>query len=106
MTIKDRGAKKWTSFFMPQHVDMIRDLHEEMERMKKPELDEQELEKLDIELQYAIHHDLQVELEYYHDYEVRRVTGLIRSIDYVTRKVWLNHGLVLSLDDILDARTL
>lgn len=106
MSIKDRGTKKWTSFFIPQHVEMIRNMIDEDERMRKPELDDQEKEELDLALHYAIHHDREVELEMIGTYRIETITGRIRSIDMLERKIRFENGRSVPMDDIRNVRVL
>lgn len=41
MDIKDRGTIKWTAMMLPEHVELLKQLEHEQQKVKKPELDEQ-----------------------------------------------------------------
>lgn len=45
--IKDRGLLKWsTSMMLPEHNEMLKQLNLEMEKMKRPKNDEQQIEEM------------------------------------------------------------
>jgi len=37
---KDRGNIKWTSLMLPEHVQMVKEIWKEEEKVQKPVLDE------------------------------------------------------------------
>lgn len=45
--LKDKGAKKWTSFMLPEQRKFLGDGHLNTEKVEKPILDEYEREDLD-----------------------------------------------------------
>lgn len=104
--IKDRGIKKWTSFFLPEHAKMLQEMLDETNWIEKPELDEQKKEELDLALHYAIHHNREVELEVFVNHKVEIMSGRVDSINMLNRKIYLEDGTSIPLNDILNVRVL
>ncbi|GGA31533.1 YolD-like family protein [Psychrobacillus lasiicapitis] len=44
--IRDRGMKKWQGMMLPEHVRLLHRRRENLTKVRRPELDEQELESL------------------------------------------------------------
>lgn len=97
MTINDRGTIKWTSIMLPEHVKMLDKIFNEPE--KKPVLDEQEIQEINMKLYQAIHHDLPVEIQYYADYDYKTVQGRLKKID--TEHLYLNDFTKIPLRDVI-----
>jgi len=103
VTIKDRGTRKWNSFWIPDHVQMVHGMFEEEEIEKKPELDEQELEEMNAYLYYALHEGIEVEITYYSNHRLKKITSKIQSINMVHRYIILDNEerMWLSTEDIV-----
>ncbi|WP_249305853.1 YolD-like family protein [Lederbergia citrea] len=43
MDITDRGMKKWHGFFIPEHVSSQKEMRHDVEKVRKPILDENQL---------------------------------------------------------------
>lgn len=107
MSIKDRGTKKWTSFFIPEQIKMINQMYKEDEYKKRPLLDEQELEEINLTIHHALHQGVPVEITYFQDHDYQTVKGTLLSIDLYRRKVRFQDEkkTEISLDDILCVST-
>ena len=44
--LRDRGSIKWVSMMLPEHVELIKEYHEGLDKVKKPVLDEQKYDEL------------------------------------------------------------
>src|SRR5690606_1702662 len=102
MIINDRGTIKWTSIMLPEHVQMLDKIFNEPEKKKKPVLDEQEVEEINMNLHQAIHQDLPVEIQYYNNHDYKTVQGKLKKID--TEYLYLNDDgyTKVPLKDIID----
>ncbi|MGD7045763.1 YolD-like family protein [Jeotgalibacillus proteolyticus] len=40
----DRGTIKWTSLMLPEHVEMVKEIYKEQNKVDKPLLDEQQIQ--------------------------------------------------------------
>lgn len=106
MTLKDRGTKKWTSFWIPQHVQMVHHMFEEDTYETKPQLDEQELEEINNRLHYALHQGIEVEITYFTHHQKQKITGKIHSIHLLHRTITLDNEerTKLKMDNVLHIR--
>ncbi|WP_254434246.1 YolD-like family protein [Halobacillus sp. Marseille-Q1614] len=87
MQSRDRGTIKWTSLMLPEHVEMIKKVWKEDERVEKGILDEQKAAEIDFVLQRALHDRLTVDLRVHNgfDYDVWRLK--ITDVNKRERKV-------------------
>ncbi|MFC8062242.1 YolD-like family protein, partial [Bacillus velezensis] len=46
--LRDRGAIKWTSMMLPEHLTQLKQDLLDVSKMEKPSLDEQQIEEIDI----------------------------------------------------------
>lgn len=60
---KDRGSIKWTSLMLPEHVDMLRNLWKEDERVERGWMEEQQAASIDFVLKHAMNEKLPVCIE-------------------------------------------
>lgn len=108
--IKDRGTKKWTSIMYPEYVKGLRKLNEELNKEKRPILDEQKIWENEVKLQMALHNSLTVELKLYNDGHFVDVQGKILLMDSVNKSVRLaNDDLEyeqIKFNDIVDVTVL
>ena len=102
--IKDRGTKKWTSIMLPEHVKALRELNEELNRLQKPILDEQQVWENKVKLQMALHNDLTVKLKVYNDGHFDDIKGKILLMDSVSKSVRLDidESIEIEFNDIID----
>ncbi|WP_082389575.1 YolD-like family protein [Lysinibacillus sp. ZYM-1] len=53
--LKDRGIKKWnTSLMLSEHVNLLKKALEELNDIKKPQVDEQQLEEMNLTFQLVL----------------------------------------------------
>lgn len=79
---RDRGTIKWTSLMLPEHVEMIKQVWKEDERIEKPILDEQKMEEIDIALHLAMKDDLTIKIQYHNGFDFSCAKIKITSIEF------------------------
>ncbi|MFQ3546365.1 YolD-like family protein [Halobacillus rhizosphaerae] len=104
---RDRGSIKWTSLMLPEHVEMIKKLWKEDERVEQGILDEQKAVEIDFMLQRALHDDLTVRLKVYNGFEYEVVKVKMEYISKLDRKIFgtnweTKEEVILRLEDIAD----
>lgn len=74
-----RGNKLWegSRMFLPQHKQALLDRKKEQQKIKRPELDEQELEELNRILYIALAKKVPVKLTYYQDGDFAELIGYV-----------------------------
>ncbi len=85
--VQDRGSKKWTSLMLPEHVERIRSLNEELRQDKKPRLDDLELSLISEEIGRAYESKSTIRLAYWRDGYIRLDYGVPTLIDVSLKKV-------------------
>ncbi|MFD1019366.1 YolD-like family protein [Thalassobacillus hwangdonensis] len=104
---KDRGTIKWTSLMLPEHVQMVKSLWKEDERVEKGILDEQKAVEIDFLLQRAVNDNLTISIKHHDGFDYRTTLGKVDSVCMTQKRL---HGLQvdskevfsLSLHDIVD----
>lgn len=85
--IKDRGAIKWQGMFLTEHVQMLRELREEKNKVPKPNLDEYDMQLIHEEIDLAMKRQCNAVLHTWRDGEVTRHHGTIIDVNIATRKL-------------------
>jgi|SRR5690625_3416629 len=60
--LKDRGTIKWTSLMLPEHVQMLKELWAEDDYQVRPVLDDQLLDEINRQMNYAVQKNKNVRL--------------------------------------------
>ncbi len=88
--IKDRGLQKWASSFMlPEHVEMLKNMDNDYFKEKKPVLDEYQLQEIDEKLAAAIEYRMPVIIEMWHDGFFSDIEGSLNNVDNLNKLVWI-----------------
>lgn len=59
---QDRGTIKWTTLMLPEHAALLKELWDEDKKVRKPQLDLQEIERMNQQLLEAYERQLTVAL--------------------------------------------
>ncbi|GAQ18532.1 YolD-like protein [Oceanobacillus picturae] len=102
MSVNDRGTIKWTSLMMPEHVEILKEIHEQQEWKEKPFISEFQKEEINLALQLALKDDLTIELEYFKNHDYHKVKGKLLSVDVLNQYVKID-GDYLPLDSLTGA---
>lgn len=87
--IRDRGAKKWTSLMLTEHVGLLRDYFANDGWSEQPILDEYEIEEMESKIQYAAESGDSLEFGYWRDGFVSSVVGRVKKIDAITKELYI-----------------
>jgi len=103
MFIKDRGNIKWTSLMLVEHKKALKKLRENIDLKEKPELDEQELMRLNMILKKALKVDKTTLIVYYSKGKFKQIEGLIKKFLPLQRQILVKNEeqkIYLNLEDI------
>lgn len=81
MKIHDRGTIKWTSLMLPEHVEALREIWNEVEQKEMPVLDEQEIAENNMKLQVALEYDKEISIKHFVDNEYVTDEGYLLGTD-------------------------
>ena len=86
LNIKDRGSIKWSmAMMMPEHVALLKKEREIEDYIRKPELDEWELEDMQQNLMMALHSKIELEYKIWNDGKFEFHRGVITRINEQTK---------------------
>ncbi|MFG6150626.1 YolD-like family protein [Halobacillus sp. B23F22_1] len=85
--MKDRGTIKWTSIMMPEHIEMLKEVWKEDERIEKPVIDEQQMEENSFALQRSMANDLTVKVKYHNGFNFSYASIKVIDMNPSTKKV-------------------
>lgn len=89
--LRDRGIKKWTAMMLPEHIELLREWHEEDNKVERPKLDDLELTLIANEIERAYKSKATIQLTYWRDGQLKVDDGVPILIDSVSK--------VLVMDD-------
>ncbi|MBU9714737.1 YolD-like family protein [Evansella tamaricis] len=89
MTNRDRGVIKWTSMMLPEHVQMLKKLSEEHQKIKPPEIDGQVLEEWSRTLAEAYQGESPLLITTVTAGRTETFRGFVRKLDQMERQLWL-----------------
>ncbi|MEN2464890.1 YolD-like family protein [Ornithinibacillus sp. FSL M8-0202] len=87
--MNDRGSIKWTSLMLPEHVELLKTIWSEDNRIQRPLLDEQELELINNQIIEAYQDNQLITLTYYQNGKMVAISGTIQKVDQLKQKVLL-----------------
>ncbi|WP_332628876.1 YolD-like family protein [Halalkalibacter flavus] len=89
-----RGNLLWESsrMFLPEHKEALLERRMELNKVAKPELDEQELEEIGIIVTDSLKHELDVQITYWQDGMFYELIGIVDRIDWHCKKIKVKAG--------------
>ncbi|WP_010094532.1 YolD-like family protein [Ornithinibacillus scapharcae] len=87
--VHDRGSIKWTSLMLPEHVELLKSIWNEDKKIKKPVLDEQEIEVLNMLLIEAYEEKQPITITYYKNHQLLSIKGQIIKLDSIHNSVFV-----------------
>jgi hypothetical protein len=86
MTLKDRGNKKWTSFWMPEHLTLLKEAERDYRKVQKPSLDEHAIEEIEETISLAMEYNTQLEFTAWRYGSFYKVIGHVHYVDVLGKK--------------------
>ncbi|WP_227939481.1 YolD-like family protein [Alkalihalobacillus deserti] len=85
----DRGNLLWESsrMFLPEHKQALLLRKEELKKIEKPELDEQELQEIGIIVLDSLKHELNVKITYWSEGFFHELIGIIDKVDLHLKRI-------------------
>lgn len=87
MNFKDRGNKKWNSLMLVEHQKRLKELKIRENDVEKPELDQQQLKEIDLNVQKALTENLPVTITFYENKRIININGKIIKIDEYNKQI-------------------
>ncbi|MEK5390230.1 YolD-like family protein [Margalitia sp. FSL K6-0131] len=87
--IKDRGLIKWHGFFMPEHVEGLKQMWIDQKKIQKPLLDDYQVQEFEERIRFAKENKLPVTFTVYDNGLVETFTGIVYSVDQIKQRIKL-----------------
>lgn len=88
MAIRDRGKIKWASAYLqPEQAKMQKDYWFDTERIRKPIIDEQEAEELNLRIIYSMEYNHSVKLKVWEDGFTQDISCRVHNVDPITHEL-------------------
>ena len=81
----DRGIIKWTAMMIPEHVQSLKSLLTDEEKIQKPILDEQEIEEIETIILGAMEYHQTLIFQIYDNGFITYITGKTHYIDHINK---------------------
>ena len=81
--IKDRGTIKWTAMMLPEHVQSLKEIMIDEQKLKKPELDEQAIEEFELIICEAMEFNTTLLIEVFNNGFINTITGTVHYINHM-----------------------
>lgn len=78
--IRDRGKIKWTAMMLPEHVRELRKWQEDYDKVKRPVLDEFDMQTMQEEVERALTSGLETRVTTWVDGRFHEYRGIIRDV--------------------------
>lgn len=90
--MKDRGLMKWQGFFMPEHKALLKRAEWEGTKVKKPILDEGQLQEINDLLVQSVQDELEIVLTFWLDGFIEDIGPLVvYKIDPYQRRLYVRY---------------
>lgn len=91
---------------LPEHVKLLREYNESLDKIEKPVLDEQKYEEFNEVVCGAMEKKMALQFTYYQKGEMKQLVGNIHCIDYLKGELRIGDNLaekqILKLEDIIE----
>lgn len=85
--IRDRGVIKWQSaMLLPEHIKKLKDFYQEVYKVQKPILDEQQLFEFNVLIRDAMEYNTPLHFTFLENGELIKLTGYISFIDAIGKQ--------------------
>jgi len=100
--LESNGLWESSRMMLPEHKEQIHAWRRRRERRSRPELDEQEWERIDAALNWSLRTRKPVRIRLYDPYEERVIIGAVERVDRLLRRVRVD-GEWFAIGDIIGA---
>ncbi len=94
------------SMMLPEHVKLLREYNDSLDKVEKPVLDEQKYDEFNEVICGAMEEDITLQFIYYHKGEIKKLVGNIHYIDGLKRELRIinlaSENRILKLEDIIE----
>lgn len=102
--IRDRGKIKWQpAHFLPEQVTLLKKLHIDANKQRKPQLDEQEYEAIGIIVMESLNYTLPVKITIWQNGDFKDHIGIVDKVDLLMKYLILHTNeekLYILIDEI------
>lgn len=84
--LKERGMKKWQGFILPEQVEAMAWLADEMAKVDKPVVDEYQRIDFDSRVDFAMEFNLPVEFTVWTAGKFSKVIGHVKYVDMIVQQ--------------------
>lgn len=81
LTLRDRGNIKWTAMMLPEHVERIKQLAIELNKVPKPLIDEQQYREMEQTISFAFANNKPLSLTYWEDGFYKTIIGKLKNVN-------------------------
>ncbi|AZV89281.1 hypothetical protein BUN12_1021 [Bacillus amyloliquefaciens] len=103
--LRDRGAIKWTSMMLPEHLTQLKQDLLDVSKMEKPSLDEQQIEEIDILVSEAIALNRELKFKLFKEGVAEDLIGTVQYLNYEQHKLHLkdhhDQTVYITMNDII-----
>lgn len=85
--IRDRGTIKWTAMMLPEHVQNLKEILVDENKIEKTELDEQTIIEFELIICEAMEFNKPLLFEVFENGLVKRITGTVHFINYLEQQL-------------------
>ncbi|CAI9390584.1 YolD-like family protein [Niallia sp. Sow4_A1] len=85
--IKDRGTKKWVAMMLPEHVAAVKEELLNEKKVKKPELDQEKLNDIDLLIHEGMEYHLSLKFSLFKQGFIEILIGRTVFIDYIKKEL-------------------
>ncbi len=87
----DRGIIKWAPFdALVGYSSILNELRYRIGKKDKPILSDDQYEELNRKLNFAFHHKIDIEIEYFYDGYIKSSYGTIKKLDFIEKRIILS----------------
>lgn len=99
MMIRDRGSIKWTAMMLPEHVKLLKEYNEGLDKVERPTLDEDQLEEINQRIYEAMEYRKELVFSFYDQGYMKFFVGHVHYIDEFRKELRLldSNGLKFNL---------
>lgn len=101
--MQDRSAVKWAPFnSVINGNDVMNELVKEKNKISHPILTEDKILEIEEYILESFNSSTEINIKYYKNYQLYRISGFITKIDPLNKKIVLNNDISLYFNNIID----